>query len=162
MMTFQELYESYHADIFRFALWLSRDESEAEDLASETFVRAWTQRHRLRTETLKAYLLAITRNAFLDLRRRSRRRVELVEDPEDSRPGPQRAVTARIELQRIRQAMASWPEPDRVALVLRAEQELPYGEIARVLGISESGARVKVHRARRKLLNLYMSEKGES
>lgn len=159
MLTFQELYESYFGDVFRFSLWLSRDESEAEDLASETFVRAWSHRHRLRTETLKAYLLAIARNAHLDSRRRSRRIAELPEEMPDSGPSPHREATAKIDLDRIRSAMAAWSEPDRAALVLRAEQGLSYGEIARVLGISEGAARVKVYRGRRKLLDLYRREK---
>jgi RNA polymerase sigma-70 factor (ECF subfamily) len=44
------------------------------------------------------------------------------------------------------------PSPDRLALVLRTEHSLPYEEIARVLEISVGSARVKVHRARRRLL----------
>ena len=50
-MTFEQLYAAYFSDVFRFAMWLTRDRSEAEDVASETFVRAWARRDRLRTET---------------------------------------------------------------------------------------------------------------
>jgi RNA polymerase sigma-70 factor (ECF subfamily) len=156
MMTFEELHETYFNDVYRFALWLSRSQSEAEDLASETFVRAWSQRHRLRTDTLKAYLLAIARNAFLDLRREVQSRDVLSEELPDMAPNPQRQATARIELERVRQVMARLPEADRMALALRADQSLPYAEIARVLEISEGAARVRVHRARRRLLDVYL------
>jgi RNA polymerase sigma-70 factor (ECF subfamily) len=44
MMTFEQLYETYFEDVYRFAFWLSGNQSDAEDLASETFVRAWAQR----------------------------------------------------------------------------------------------------------------------
>jgi RNA polymerase sigma-70 factor (ECF subfamily) len=150
----------YFKDVYRFALWLSRNRGEAEDVASETFVRAWTQRHRLRTETLKAYLLAIARNVFLNGRRGIKHREELSEELADGAPDPQRLATARMDLERVRQAMARLPEADGVALVLRTEQSLPYAEIARVLGISEGAARAKVHRARRRLLDLCLTHQG--
>ena len=51
-------------------------------------------------------------------------------------------------------------DPDRVALLLRAEHALPYAEVARVLEISEGAARVKVHRARRRLLETRLTNHG--
>jgi RNA polymerase sigma-70 factor (ECF subfamily) len=65
-----------------------------------------------------------------------------------------------MDLERVRCVMARLPEPDRIALILRAEQSLPYAEIARVLEISEGAARVKVHRARRRLLDVYLTHQG--
>jgi RNA polymerase sigma-70 factor (ECF subfamily) len=159
-MTFEQLYETYFTDVFRFALWLTRDRSEAEDVASETFVRAWARRSRLRTDTLKAYLLATARNVFLDQRGRARGHAELSDELPDSAPDPQQQANARIELERVNGAMARLSETDGVALVLRSEHSLPYSEIARVLEISEGAARVKVHRARRKLLAELMNHQG--
>jgi RNA polymerase sigma-70 factor (ECF subfamily) len=159
-MTFGQLYETYFKDVYCFALWLSRDQSDAEDLTSETFVRAWAQRNRLRTETLRAYLFAIARSVFLDSRRKVRGWEELPEELPDGAPDPHRQATARMDLGRVRRVLAQLPEPDRVALVLRAGQSLPYAEIARVLGISEGAARVKVHRARRRLLDAYLKLQG--
>jgi len=160
MMTFEQLYRTYFEDVHRFAYWLSGNRSEADDLASETFIRAWSRRNRLHTETLKAYLLVITRNTFVDLRRKTRQREKLSEEWPDTAPGPHRHAAGRIELDRVRRELARWPEPDRAALVLRTEDSLPYAEIARVLGISPGAARVKVHRARRRLLDLYMTNPG--
>jgi len=159
-MTFEQLYETYFSDVFRFALWLTHDRSEAEDAASETFVRAWVRRDRLRTETLKAYLLTITRNIFLNTRQTTNHEEELSEQLPDEAPDPQRQATARMDLDRVTDALTRLPETDRLALVLRTEQSLPYAEIGRVLEISEGAARVKVYRARRRLLSLAMIEKG--
>ena len=64
-MTFEQLYTTYFPDVYRFSVWLTRDTTQAEDVASETFVRAWARRDRLRTETLKGYLFAIARNIFI-------------------------------------------------------------------------------------------------
>jgi RNA polymerase sigma-70 factor (ECF subfamily) len=152
MLTFEQMYRSHFPDVFRFAVWLTRDRSEAEDVASETFVRAWARRDRLRTETLKAYLLAIARNVFLNQRKRTGSHDELSPALADGSPDPQRQAASRIELGRVWNALAQLPEADRAALVLRTEHSLAYAEIARVLEISEGAARVKVHRARRRLL----------
>ena len=59
MLDFQELYETYASDVFRFAFWIAGISADAEDITSETFVRAWVRRDVIRTETLKAYLFAI-------------------------------------------------------------------------------------------------------
>jgi RNA polymerase sigma-70 factor (ECF subfamily) len=159
-MTFEQLYTTYFADVYRFSLWLSRDPSDAEDLASETFVRAWAQQHRWRTETLKAYLLAIARRAFIDQRRKARAREELPQALADQAPDALRRASARMDLDRVTRAIAEMAESDRLALVLRAEQSLPYAEIARVLEMSEGSVRVKVCRARRRLLDALLSDQG--
>ena len=149
---FHDLYERYAPDVYRFALWLSGDPAEAEDIASETFVRAWAGRSRIRTETVKAYLLTIARNLYLQEQRKQKRQVELehaAETATDNRP------PILIEKKQAWEAMVrqlqALSESDRAALILRAQHEVPYAEIARVLSISLSAAKVKVHRARLKL-----------
>lgn len=151
-MTFDELYRTYFGDVHRFALWLSRDAVEADDLAAETFVRAWARREQWRTETLKGYLLAIARRLHLDRQRQLRRRGEMPPEVNDPTPAPDRRAAARLELAAVRDALNRLPETDRSALALRAQEGLSYAEIARILEVSEGAARLKVHRARRRLL----------
>ena len=61
MDEFTSLYDRHYQDVYRFALFLSGDPTRAEDLASDTFVRAWLARDRIRQPTVRAYLLTITR-----------------------------------------------------------------------------------------------------
>jgi RNA polymerase sigma-70 factor, ECF subfamily len=152
MLTFDHIYRTYFQDVYRFTLWLSRDPSLADDLTSETFVRAWARHDRLRTETLKAYLLAIARNLFLHQRQRSGNHDELSLDLPDGAPDPLQRTSSRLEFDHVARALAAMAEPDRTALILRSEHQLSYAEIARVLEISEGAARVRVHRTRRRLL----------
>jgi Sigma-70 region 2 len=56
MTDFEELYERYAKDVYRFALYLSGSPAQAEDITSETFVRVFTSRDTIRTATVKAYL----------------------------------------------------------------------------------------------------------
>jgi RNA polymerase sigma-70 factor (ECF subfamily) len=152
MLNFQDLYEAYATEVYRFAFWLAGDGHEAEDITSETFVRAWARRSTIRTETLKAYLFAIARNTFLEGRRKGRRQATLPEAYPDPGPGPAERAATHLELLSVRQFLQTLPECDRSAFVLRVQHDLPYAEIARVLGLSLAAAKVKVHRVRRKLL----------
>jgi RNA polymerase sigma-70 factor (ECF subfamily) len=152
-MDFQDLYESYAPDVFRFAVWLCGERDRAEDIASETFVRAWSRKDNIRTETLKAYLFTIARNIHLEQRRRDNRNIVLEDIHADSSPGPDRTVESRDELGRIERILQDVPECDRTAFILRTGHEISYAEIARILEISLTSAKVKVHRIRKRLLS---------
>ncbi len=161
MITFERIYRRYAPDVFRFALWMTGNVVQADDITSETFVRAWTKRKKIRAETLKAYLLAIARNLHLEQRRKHRWRRELPGDMVDPAPGPDRLAEGKAELERIRCRLATLPESEATALILRTEQGLSYEDIALILEISYSAARVKVHRARKKILQI-LEDKEES
>jgi RNA polymerase sigma-70 factor (ECF subfamily) len=158
MLNFEQLYQSYAADVYRFAFWLAGDAARADDITSETFVRAWAKNSAIRTETLKAYLFTIARNVFLEQQRKSKRQVVLQDVYEDGRPGPESLAQFRQELQTVWHVLQTVPEVDRTAFILRVQQELPYTEIARVLELSLSAVKVKVHRVRRKLVLIQLEE----
>jgi RNA polymerase sigma-70 factor (ECF subfamily) len=152
MLNFQDLYESHATEVYRFAFWLAGDGFEAEDITSETFIRAWASNSPIRTETLKAYLFTIARNVYLEQRRKRKHQVALDDVYPDPAPGPDKVVESQLELLRVQSVLHTLPEIDRAAFVLRVQHELPYAEIARVLGLSLTAAKVKVHRVRKKLL----------
>ena len=148
MTDFSALYKKYAADVFRFALYLSGNRADAEDITSETFVRVWTSPEPVRLATVKGYLFTIARNLFLQGLRRRSRQVALEEDLPDPRAGQETRVEQQAELQAALAALQRLPESDRAALLMRAFEEMPYEEIARVLGISLAAVKVKIHRAR--------------
>jgi RNA polymerase sigma-70 factor (ECF subfamily) len=152
MLDFQGLYESYAVDVYRFVLWLAGNRFEAEDISSETFIRAWTHNSPIRTETLKAYLFTIARNLYLERQRQGKRQIVLEDVYSDPAPGPDELVEAQLQLQQVQRFLHTLPEIDRTAFVLRVQHELPYAEIARVLELSVTAVKVKVHRIRKKLL----------
>ena len=71
MLTLEELYETYSSDIYRFAYWLCGNSADAEDITSETFTRAWFNYDSTKMETLKAYLMKIARNIYLEMLRKT-------------------------------------------------------------------------------------------
>jgi RNA polymerase sigma-70 factor (ECF subfamily) len=151
---FGQLYERYAQDVLRFAFYLTGNHAEAEDITSETFVRAWVESEAIRVGTVKAYLFMIARNLHVDWRRRESRRGTLAQDPADPAPGPEIESEDRSELRAIVAALQRLPEIDRAALLLRAQHDMPYETIAQVLGVSPGAVRVKVHRARIRLTEL--------
>jgi RNA polymerase sigma-70 factor (ECF subfamily) len=150
-MTFEQLYRSFFPDVHRFALYLAGDAAEAEDIAAETFVRAWAADAPLRAHSLRAYLFSIARNLHRHGRRRGLRLAALRGQAGDEPPGLERELAGRSELEAILGRLQLLPELDRAALLMRAFHDLPYEEIAAALGISAAAARVKVHRARAQL-----------
>ena len=148
MNDFSVLYKKYAPDVYRFALYLSGERGEAEDITSETFVRAWTSPEPIRMTTVKGYLFTIARNLFLQGLRKKSRKAELDEELHDPQPSPQTQAEQKAELRAVLAGLQKLPEIDRAALLMRAYDEMPYEEIARALGISVAAAKVKVHRAR--------------
>ena len=151
LVDFSALFLAHARELRRFAVCLSGDASVADDLVSEAFVRAWTVRERVEMATVRGYLFAIVRNLFLNQRRRERREVALDEQLADGRPGPDQRAGDQRDLQVVLAALARLPEIDRAAVLMRADEGVPYEEIAAALGISTVAAKVKVHRARLKL-----------
>ena len=150
-LDFHSLYRNHAPDVYRFALFLSGDRTLAEDIVSETFIRVWGARERVEIRTVRAYLLAIARNLFLQGRRREKRIAALDDNLPDPRRRADDSRESRDELSRVLAQLQRLPEIDRSALLMRAEENLSYDEIAAALGISPGAARVKIHRARAKL-----------
>jgi RNA polymerase sigma-70 factor (ECF subfamily) len=148
MTDFSALYQQHAAGVFRFALYLSGNQGDAEDITSETFVRVWTSAAHVDMATVRGYLFTIARNLFLQGLRKSRRHSELNESLADRSPGPHDRVQHRAELDAVLEQLQRLPEIDRTALLMRALEGAPYEEIARALGLSVAAAKVKVHRAR--------------
>jgi RNA polymerase sigma-70 factor, ECF subfamily len=152
MDDFSSLYESFSADVYRFALYLCGNSTEAEDITSETFVRAWVSRESIQVETVKGYLFAIAKNLFFRNIRSVVKHPCQQQEIRDSSPGAQELVEDREELNAVLKAMRALQPVDRAALIMRTLHDLRYAEIARVLDITESAAKVRVHRARAVLM----------
>jgi RNA polymerase sigma-70 factor (ECF subfamily) len=148
MTDFSTLYKKYAPDVFRFALYLSGDRSQAEDITSETFVRAWTSPEPIEVATVKGYLFTIARNLFLHGLRRKSRHVQLDRELPDQQASPYVQAEQKEEFRAMMAGLQELPEIDRAALLMRALDGLAYEEISRALGISLTSAKVKIHRTR--------------
>jgi RNA polymerase sigma-70 factor, ECF subfamily len=124
----------------------------ADEITADTFVRAWLAQERIRQPTVKSYLFAIARNLYRDLQRREARHTELDEKMTDTRISAQTQMEQDAEVRAVLAALQELPEIDRTVLLMRALDEMPYEEIAAAMEIPVTTAKVKVHRARAKLM----------
>ena len=162
--TFHELYQRYAEDVYRFSYWLTGNPHDAADITSETFARVWTAPEEPRMESVKGYLFAIARNLYYRQHRRVSRQVVLddtMNDRPDPAASPAQAAVNKEELRQTLQAIQSLPELDRTLLLLRANEQLSYEDIAATTGLSVVAAKVRVFRARAKLAALLQPLTGE-
>jgi len=159
MNSWEELYENYSGAVFAYLHRLSGDRHLAEDLASETFTRAMLALDGFRGEaSLKTWLLRIARNLYIRRTKRESRLASLEELTErgvavaNGHSDPEAAVIRDEEGLALRRALRSLSEADRSILLLAAQENLRCREIADVFGISLTAVKVRLFRARRRLI----------
>ena len=160
MTDIENLYERYASDVRRFALYLCGDMVMADEITSDTFVRAWLAANRIRQPTVKSYLFTVARNVYTDLLRRATRHTRLDENMPAARISAQTQMEQSAEVKAVLAALQQLPEMDRAVLLMRTLDEIPYDEIAETMGISVVSAKVKVHRARLKLMQSRQAWRG--
>jgi RNA polymerase sigma-70 factor (ECF subfamily) len=147
----ESLWRDHRERLVRFVVRRVEDPSTAEDIVHDVLVRAYQHRDTLRSERkFQQWLYQITRNAVIDHYRARRPADELPADL--PAPGAEGGRGAREELAEcLRPLVQSLPEPYRDAVVLSELRGLTQRETARQLGISLSGAKSRVQRARHML-----------
>lgn len=154
------LYESHFARITRYILVRIGDESEAEDLASEVFVRALrsAESYKDTGAPMEAWLFRIAHNIVVDhLRKRTRRPSSVPIDEALDIAGtddPEAQVQHQHDLVEVRQALAGLSESQRKVLALRFGAELSAEEVAAVLGKKAGAIREMQSAAVKKLRGL--------
>jgi RNA polymerase sigma-70 factor (ECF subfamily) len=150
-----ELVATYSTLLFRVAHSVVRNQSEAEDVVQDTFVRVLEHRHKLPTvRDLRVWLVRISWNLALDRRRRIRPEQidEFVAASLVSAHLPaDQALSETQQTQAVFHEMDRLPKLERQALLLSALEELDTAEIALILGRSDSAVRALLHRARARL-----------
>jgi RNA polymerase sigma-70 factor (ECF subfamily) len=146
--SFEAVFRECMNDVHGYALSLLGDRAGAEDVTALAFERLFRARGRLDASrgTPRALLFTIVRNAALDELRR-RRRQPLAEPSQESPAvigGEAEEVDRR---ESVRQALASLPPRDREIVLLKFHGQLSNVELAQALGISESNAGTRLHRA---------------
>lgn len=167
---FGQIVRSYQRAIYRVAWALTRNASDADDLAQETFVRAWQAIGRFRVgEPLYPWLSRITVNLAYSLHRRRKRRPEtplepLVEAGRQWGVDDDPADHARRSEQgaHLQAAFAELSVEHQAVLALRAVEDLSYEDIAKALGIPPGTVMSRLSRARAELKTKLARRTGES
>lgn len=149
-----QLFQSLRPDLLRFAHWLARDRSIAEDIVQEALLRAWRSRDALKNPgAARAWLLTIVRREHARLYERKRLELVPLDDVAQTRAGG-RPAESEGDLYTLRQAIMRLPIEYREPLVLQALGGFSTAEIARELTLSSSAVLTRLFRARNKLRDI--------
>ncbi len=153
-LAFDRLYRSSRDDVYAYVASLLRDEAAAEEVTAAAFERAYRKRNRFNPKRgePRAWLFGIARNAALDELRRRGRQAELKAEPADLESVAAESGAEHSERRlEVAAALERLQSRERELIALKFFAGLENREIARVLGISESNAGTKLHRAMTKL-----------
>ena len=152
---FQTIYQTYYPKIVRLCLGYTGDSQQAQDLAQETFVKAWENWAKFEgAAQVSTWLYRIAVNTCLYHLRSKRSRptdalaehhAEQIADEKDERD-------QQVSL--LYKCISQLAETDRLIIGLVLD-EMPYAEIAQIVGISEGNLRVKIHRIKQQLSDSY-------
>jgi len=165
---FNDLVTATYAEAFTLATRLMGNEEDASDVVQDAYLRAFRAIGRFRGDArFTTWLYRIVANcAATALGRRGRHRHEeldeamvVVDDHADR--DPERKAGDAYDRMRVQAALAALPEKLRMVVVLRDVYDLPHEAIAAELGITEAAAKVRLHRARKRLRERLFPMRGE-
>lgn len=145
---FEVLFDRYGDLLLRYMQRGYVTRADAEDLAQQVFLQLHRARHDYQAgRPLRPWLMTIARNVKRDFLRRLPRLPSLMDLAEFTASAAGPAENQMEARSAVRRAIARLPDPLRVVLELHWQHHLPYRRVARKLGISESAAKVRAHRA---------------
>lgn len=172
MAAFEALVEIHQGAVIGTVAKMLGNPSEAEDIAQQVFIRIWKSAARYEPQAkFTTWMFTITRNLVFNETRRKKRKPTVSNDEreEDSHQVVEDVHTAtpdadvlQTELEKaVDDAIQALPEKQRIAIVLRRYEELPYDEIGKVLSMSVPAIKSLLFRARTQLkenLQKYLDE----
>jgi RNA polymerase sigma-70 factor (ECF subfamily) len=180
---FARLLREHKDPVYGLAVHLLDSPEDAQDVVQDVFLKLWRRGQEVEAAARPAWLMRVCRNACLDhLRRRKVRRQHHAEpgqtfkgvgSPEElegssgreahfelsDEGAGARHIEDRSEVQRIVLAMRELKEPQRSVIMLRELHDLSYEEIARVTELSLSAVKVNLHRARKRVRQMFEEPK---
>jgi len=157
---FTALYGECHLQAWRLALYLCGRRDDAEDLLAEAVAQAIRSFDTLRDTTrFKPWFMRLMRNLHIDHLRRRKRQLDVADFGGDvlvwERLGRYPTITVphrQLETRQVFRALDRLPENLRLPLALTALEGLTLKEVGEVMGISAGAVKVRIHRARKKLM----------
>jgi RNA polymerase sigma-70 factor (ECF subfamily) len=155
----KELVDLTYRDVYSLCLRILGDPDDASEATQDAFLKAWRGLKGFRGDAMfTTWLYRVATNAAISKHRSRSRRTKHEARTDDemlaqipSATSTETSAGARIELQELEKALALLPESYRAALVLKDVYGLTIEEIAKQLDCSETNAKVRIHRARKKL-----------
>ncbi|WP_456276390.1 sigma-70 family RNA polymerase sigma factor [Bacillus sp. AK128] len=157
-MDIQQLYTLYIHDVYRYLLSLCKDESLAEDLTQDTFMKAYSALEKSPAQAMKPWLLKIAYHTFIDFVRRNKK--VNIENPDyfsmiPSSEFTDELVQKELEKDELYKMLEQLKPIQKRAILLCDIQGYSYKEAATILSIKENTLKTHIFRGRGKLRQLY-------
>ena len=152
MISFEEIYNSYFSDVYRFILKLSNDQYVAEEITQETFYKALKNIDNFKGNShIKVWLCQIAKNTYFTKYNQKNKANEYNYDEDDSSNSIEKSLIDKESALSVHKALHSLEEPYKEVFTLRVFGELTFKQIGDIFNKTESWARVVYHRSRIKL-----------
>ena len=169
-VAWNQLVEATYRDVYTLCLRILRDPNDAAEATQDAFLKVWRNLAGFRGDSaFETWLYRVATNTALSKHRSRKRRQSHETGVEDEVLGRfpaggsvETTVGARLDLKKLEQALADLPEHYRDAVVLRDVYGMSIDEIAKQMKISETAAKVRIHRARKKLKEIVQPEGEDS
>jgi RNA polymerase sigma-70 factor (ECF subfamily) len=144
-------------------MYITQNREDALDVSQEVFLKLWRTLESFRGEcSIKSYLMKLTKNTALDMKRRNsyRQTISLTTENDEGEASqldiadtsvdanPQEAYIRRERIERVRRAISELDEEYRQVIVMREMNGMSYREISDALGINEGTVKSRINRAR--------------
>ena len=165
MQSFEDVYRIYFRRIYAFLYKLTSDSDVSEEMAQETFYQAFLSFHRYNGSCeMFTWLAAIAKNVFFKYLRKKKLtslHIELLVEPQaGAESDPEQILEQRFVAEYVNECVSRLPQKYRDVVFLRIYAELPFAQIADILGITENSAKVVYYRAKNLLRkDLFKDEK---
>ncbi len=147
---FLNVYEENFQRIYNYAYYRTMDQTEAEEITSQTFLAALENypNFEYRGVPVAVWLYKIASNSLVDLYRKKGRNIEMTEEYASTDAGcePEQVVMRRSEKEQLLIQMANLPPLQQQALILRYMQNFSHKEIAQIMDKTEGAVKQLLHR----------------
>lgn len=162
MNDIKELYRIHSKELFNYLLYLTNDNSLAEELMQETFLQAFTAIHRFKGKSkVRTWLYQIAKHVYYKHQKKNRFQKVIIGDNEEklvSPITPEKVLVEKESNELLYSSIEKLKEPYKQVIILRTFSELSFKDIGEIFTKNENWARVTFHRGKLQLLALL--EKG--
>jgi RNA polymerase sigma factor (sigma-70 family) len=163
MRAFETLYRDYHPRLTRFLSMVTQRRTIVEEAVNDTMLAVWRRAHTYNGQSkVSTWVFAIAyRTACKALRQQDLPMEDPTEEQASDAPGPDRQSAAREAHAAVRRALESLSYEQRHVVVLTYFHELPYADIAQIMGCPVDTVKTRMFHGRRRLRALLAGEAGD-
>ncbi len=150
---FEEVFKSYHDELYNFLVYKIGDSQTAEDILQDVFIKLWENRHQLKTNlSIKAYLYTIAKNLALNYFRHKKVILKFQQEIEmsssqDQSPSPQSVLEFEEFSSKLFEVLENLPEQQRLIFMMSRQSNLSHKDISERLNLSIKTVETHIGRA---------------